>query len=169
VSTGVATLRAWSPAATADIVGDVALSSSGRTVFVGGRSTGGYVQAYGPTAGGAPVWNVATNGDVEALAIASTTLYVGGHFTTVGAGDRDHLAAITSGGVAFGGEFTQVSGDAHQGVVQFTGAAKPAEQVPLQWGHTQVAGPALLWRNRVRCARTGRRSPPDQGSSWPGW
>jgi trimeric autotransporter adhesin len=147
VSTGIATLRAWSPASTADIVGDVVLSSSGRTVFVGGRSAGGYVQAYGPTAGGAPVWSVATNGDVEALVIVSTTLYVGGHFTTVGASDRGHLAAlsasgglldwnpdangvfgafgaaIASGRVAFGGEFTEVSGDAHQGVVQFTGAA----------------------------------------------
>jgi trimeric autotransporter adhesin len=104
----------------------VALSPSERTVFVGGRST---------------------DGDVEALAIASSTLYVGGHFTTVGAGDRDHLAAlsatvglqawdpgangvfgvfraaITSGRVASGGEFTQGSGDAHQGVVQLTGAA----------------------------------------------
>jgi hypothetical protein len=93
------------------------------------------------------VWDVATNGDVEALAIVSSVLYVGGHFTTVGASDRDHLAAlnaagalqawdpgadgvfrafgaaITSGRVAFGGEFTQVSGDAHQGVVQFAGAA----------------------------------------------
>jgi hypothetical protein len=132
---------------TLDFAGDVALSPSERTVFVGGRSTGGYVQAYGPTAGGAPVWNVATDGDVEALAIASSTLYVGGHFTTDGAGDRDHLAAlsaavalqawdpgangvfgafgaaITSGRVAFGGEFTQGSGDAHQGVVQLTGAA----------------------------------------------
>jgi hypothetical protein len=33
---------------------DLTLSSSGRTVFVGGRSTGGYVQACGPPAGGSP-------------------------------------------------------------------------------------------------------------------
>jgi trimeric autotransporter adhesin len=147
VSTGIATLRAWSPASTADIAGDITLSPSGRTVFVGGRSTGGYVQAYGPTTGGSPVFNVGTNGDVEALAIVSSTLYVGGHFTTVGGTSRGHLAAlsasggllswapsangvfgafdaaITSGRLAFGGEFTTVAGEAHQGLVQFSGAA----------------------------------------------
>jgi hypothetical protein len=72
---------------------------------------------------------------------------VGGHFTTVGGTDRGHLAALTasggllgwdlgangvigafgaaisSGRVAFGGELTLVSGDAHQGVVQLTGTA----------------------------------------------
>jgi trimeric autotransporter adhesin len=146
VSTGIATLRAWSPASTADIAADLTVSASGNTVFVGGRSSGGYVQAYGPTVGGTPVWNVATNGDVEALAISSSILYVGGHFTTVGASSRGHLAAlrasgggleswnpgangvfgafgaaITSSRVAFGGEFTQAGGEAHQGLVQFSG------------------------------------------------
>jgi hypothetical protein len=146
VSTGVATLRAWSPAATAHIAAELTVSASGRTVFVGGRSSGGYVQAYGPTAGGTPVWNVATDGDVEALAVSSSILYIGGHFTTVAGSSRGHLAALrTSGGgleswdpdangvfgafgaaitstrVAFGGEFTQVASEAHQGVVQFTG------------------------------------------------
>jgi hypothetical protein len=145
VSTVIASLRAWSPSATADAVGEVTVSASGRTVFVGGRGAGGYVQAYGPTSGGAPVWNVPTNGDVEALAIASSTLYVGGHYTTIGSGSRGHLAALTasggllswnpnangvfgafgvaigSGHVAFGGEFTQVAGQPHQGVVQFSG------------------------------------------------
>jgi len=146
VSTGVASLRAWSPSATADVVGEVTLSASGRTVFVGGRSAGGYVQAYGPNVGGTPVWNVATNGDVEAIVVSSSILYVGGHFTTIAGASRGHLAAlrasgggleswnpgangvfgafdaaITSSRVAFGGEFTQVAGEAHQGVVQFSG------------------------------------------------
>src|SRR4029453_1245907 len=84
VSSGVGSLRPWSPSATADVVGDLTLSTSGRTVFVGGRASGGYVQAYGPTTGGAPVWNVSANGDVEALAIISSTLYVGGHFFNIG-------------------------------------------------------------------------------------
>jgi hypothetical protein len=148
VSSGIGTLRAWSPASTADVVGDLTLSASGRTVFVGGRSTGGYVQAYGPTAGGSPVWNVGSNGDVEALAIVSSTLYVGGHFTSIGGGARGHLAAlrasggsvdpwnpgadgvfgafgaaITSSRVAFGGEFAHVNGENHLGVVQFSGTA----------------------------------------------
>jgi hypothetical protein len=52
VSTGVAKLRAWSPSATADVVGEVTVSASGRTVFVGGRSAGGYAQAYGPPPAG---------------------------------------------------------------------------------------------------------------------
>jgi trimeric autotransporter adhesin len=146
VSTGVATLRAWKPASTAGIAAELTVSASGNTVFVGGRATGGYVQAYGPSAGGTPVWNVGTNGDVEALAVSSSILYVGGHFTTVGGGARGHLAALrTSGGsvhpwnpgangvfgafgaaitssrVAFGGEFTVVNSQAHSGVVQFSG------------------------------------------------
>ena len=84
VSSGVGTLRAWSPAATAGTAADLTVSASGNTVFVGGRATGGYVQAYGPSVGGTPVWNVGTNGDVEALAVSSSLLYVGGHFTSVG-------------------------------------------------------------------------------------
>ena len=146
VSSGIGTLRAWSPASTAGIAAELTVSASGNTVFVGGRATGGYVQAYGPNAGGTPVWNVGTNGDVEALAVSSSILYVGGHFTSVGGGARGHLAALrTSGGsvhpwnpgangvfgafgaaitssrVAFGGEFTAVNGQNHSGVVQFSG------------------------------------------------
>jgi trimeric autotransporter adhesin len=146
VSSGIGTLRAWSPASTAGTTADLTVSASGNTVFVGGRASGGYVQAYGPNAGGTPVWNVGTNGDVEALAVSSSILYVGGHFTSVGGGARGHLAALrTSGGsihpwnpgangvfgafgaaitssrVAFGGEFTVVNGQAHSGVVQFSG------------------------------------------------
>jgi hypothetical protein len=146
VSTGIASLRAWSPASTGDVAGELIISNSGNTVFVGGRATGGYVQAYGPNTGGSPVWNVQTNGDVEALAVSSSILYVGGHYTTVGASNRGHLAAlsassgglqswnpgangvfgafgaaITSSRVAFGGEFTTAGGANHQGVVQFSG------------------------------------------------
>ena len=147
VSTGIATLRAWSPSATADVVGEITLSSSGRTVFVGGRSVGGYVQAYGPNVGGTPVWNVPTNGDVEAIVVSSSVVYVGGHFTTVGNAARGHLAALRAAGgvlvsswnpgangalgafgaaissshVAFGGEFTQVGSSGHVGIAQFTG------------------------------------------------
>jgi hypothetical protein len=146
VSGGIGTLRAWSPASTADIVGDLTVSASGRTVFVGGRGAGGYVQAYGPTAGGTPVWNVGANGDVEAIVVSSSMLYVGGHFTSIGGSSRGHLAAlrasgggldawnpgangvfgafgaaITSSRVAFGGEFTEVNGEAHDGFVQFSG------------------------------------------------
>jgi hypothetical protein len=145
VSTGIATLRSWSTNATADVVGDLSVSNSGRTVFVGGRGAGGYVQAYGPTVGGSPVWNVHTNGDVEALVVSSSILYFGGHFTTVAGASRNHLAAvsgsgglqswnpgvngafgaygaaITSSRVAFGGEFTVVGGEGHQGIAQFTG------------------------------------------------
>jgi trimeric autotransporter adhesin len=146
VSSGIGTLRAWSPASTADVVGDLTVSASGRTVFVGGRGSGGYAQAYGPTAGGTPVWNVGANGDVEALVVSSSTLYVGGHFTSIGGAGRGHLAALRASGgsvdpwnpgangvfgafgaaitgsrVAFGGEFTVVNGENHDGFVQFSG------------------------------------------------
>jgi hypothetical protein len=146
VSSGIGTLRAWSPSATAATVGDVAVSASGRTVFVGGRGGGGYVQAYGPTAGGTPVWNVAANGDVETLVVSSSMVYVGGHFTTLGGASRGHLAAVRASGggldawnpgangvfgaygsaisssrVVFGGEFTQAGGEAHGRVAQFSG------------------------------------------------
>jgi trimeric autotransporter adhesin len=146
VSTGVATLRTWSPSSSADVAAEIDVSASGRTVFLGGRSTGGYVQAYGPNLGGAPVWNVATNGDVEAIVVSSSLVYAGGHFTTVGGVSRGHLAAllasgggltswnpgadgafgafgaaITSSRVAFGGEFSQVGSETHQGIAQFSG------------------------------------------------
>jgi hypothetical protein len=145
VSSGVGTLRAWSPSGTADVVGELTVSASGRTVFAGGRGAGGYVQAYGPTAGGTPVWDVGANGDVEALAVSSSVLYVGGHFTSIGGSDRGHLAALRAAGgaldswdpdangvfgafgaaitgtrVAFGGEFTEVATEDHQGFVQFS-------------------------------------------------
>jgi hypothetical protein len=83
---------------------------------------------------------------VEAVVVSSSILYIGGHFTTVGAFPRGHLAAlaasggglqrwnpgangvfgafdaaITSSRVAFGGEFTQVAVENHQGVAQFSG------------------------------------------------
>jgi hypothetical protein len=146
VSSGIGTLRAWSPASTADAVGELTVSASGNTVFAGGRGAGGYAQAYGPTAGGTPVWSVATNGDVEALVVSSSILYVGGHFTSVGGSTRHHLAAlrasggtlqswapdangvfgafgaaITSSRVVFGGEFTTINAAAHEGVAQFSG------------------------------------------------
>jgi trimeric autotransporter adhesin len=146
VSTGVATLRTWSPSSSADVAAEIDVSASGRTVFLGGRSTGGYVQAYGPNLGGAPVWNVATNGDVEAIVVSSSLVYAGGHFTTVGGVSRGHLAAllasgggltswnpgadgslgafdaaITSSRVAFGGEFTHIGSETHQGIAQFSG------------------------------------------------
>jgi hypothetical protein len=35
---------------------------------------------------------------VGVLAIVSSTLYVGGHFTTVGGTDRGHLAALSASG-----------------------------------------------------------------------
>lgn len=146
VSTVVAALRAWRPASTTATVSSLTVSNSGRTVFVGGRGAGGFVHAYGPTAGGAPVWTAAANGDVEALAVSPRILYVGGHFTSIGGVARGHMAAlraaggavaawnpgangalgvfgaaITSGHLAMGGEFTQVAGQAHEGFAQFSG------------------------------------------------
>jgi trimeric autotransporter adhesin len=136
VSTVIATLRAWRPTATTATVSSLTVSGSGRTVFVGGRGAGGFVHAYGPASGGAPVWTAAANGDVEALAVSSTTVYVGGHFTTIGGAGRGAVeawnpgangalgvfgAAAAPGHVAIGGEFTQVAGASHQGFAQFSG------------------------------------------------
>jgi hypothetical protein len=139
VSTVIATLRAWRPTATTATVSSLTVSGSGRTVFVGGRGAGGFVHAYGPTSGGAPVWTAAANGDVEALAVSSTTVYVGGagrgHMAALRAaggaveawnpGTNGALgvfgAAVASGHVAMGGEFTQVAGASHQGFAQFSG------------------------------------------------
>jgi hypothetical protein len=89
---------------------------------------------------------VATDGDVEAIVVFCSILYIGGHFTTVAGSGRGHLAALRASGggleswnpgangafgangaaitdtrVAFGGEFTVVASEAHQGVVQFSG------------------------------------------------
>jgi hypothetical protein len=92
------------------------------------------------------VGNLTTNSDVEALAVSSSILYIGGHLTAVGGVTRRHLAAVrasggglegwdpgadgslgasgaavTGGHLAFGDEFTVVTGENHLGVVQFSG------------------------------------------------
>jgi hypothetical protein len=146
VSTGIATLRTWRPSLTSVPVASLDVSASGRTVFIGGRGNGGFVHAYGPTAGGSPVWAVASDGDVEAVRVSSSLVYVGGHFNAIGGVSRGHLAALRAAGggvqpwnpdangvfgvygialhasnVGVGGEFTVVSGEAHQGFAQFPG------------------------------------------------
>jgi hypothetical protein len=77
------------PGSTADVVGDLTLSSSGRTVFVGGHCTTvdgpalDHLGALRASGGGLESWNPGANGVFGAFG-----------------------AAITSSRVAFGGEFT---------------------------------------------------------------
>ncbi len=69
---------------------------SATTEYVGGMFLGGGGVAALDPATGNPLWTLATNGDVRALALSpdGSTLYIGGAFTTAGGATHRHLAAI---------------------------------------------------------------------------
>jgi hypothetical protein len=88
----------------------LAVSADASTVYVGGRFTrvGGLprvaLAALKATDGSAvPTFNVPVTGtlgtgNVQALAVSGTTMFVGGSFTSVGGQARTNLAAVTAGG-----------------------------------------------------------------------
>jgi hypothetical protein len=142
VSAATGAVTSWkanTPVTVLSIVND------GTRVFVGGRGTGGFLKAFGVSTG-SQVWSAGTNGDVQALAVRGSELYVGGHFTTVLSLTRNHLAALDtatgtvlawdpgmdgsvgaqalatdSGHLAAGGDFTFVGGRSQQDFAEFAG------------------------------------------------
>jgi hypothetical protein len=97
-STGA--VASWSPSYNGNVG---ALTVSGSTVYVGGNqdlgdNTLGCVAAF-DTTGGTRIWKTNASGgeifgDVNALAVSGSVVYVGGDFTRIGGRARHHLATV---------------------------------------------------------------------------
>jgi trimeric autotransporter adhesin len=107
-----------------------AVAYLGGTIYLGGSftsvdgTTRNRLAACDAATGNLLSWNPNANGVVRALEVspAGTRVYAGGDFTAVGGAARARVAALSpSSGGAFGGEFTQAGGEAHQGLAQFSG------------------------------------------------
>jgi len=95
-------LKAWNPVASNR---PLVLTPSGRNLFIGGEltSVNGFVRrhlaALNATTGiGLASWHANTNNEVLTMQVnpSGTTLYVGGHFTSVGGVKRLRLAAVST-------------------------------------------------------------------------
>jgi trimeric autotransporter adhesin len=136
------TLSSWRPDAP-DIVW--ALDVANGAVYLATGGPGGTALA-ADAASGTTRWKVRTNGGVQAIAASSTTVYIGGHFTSVGSVARRKLAALSPSGslrswnpgansplgvwalvatstrLGVGGDFTVTGGERQQGFAQYSGA-----------------------------------------------
>jgi trimeric autotransporter adhesin len=136
------TLLSWRPDAP-DIVWALAVANGAVYLATGGP--GGTALATDASSG-ATLWKVRTNGGVQAIAASSTTVYIGGHFTSVGSVERRKLAALSLSGLlsswnpgansslgvwtltvagshlGVGGDFTVTGGQRQQGFAQYSGA-----------------------------------------------
>lgn len=81
--------RAWGSTPSYPVTSVVA---SGTRVYVGGDGAGGHAGGY--TADGKRLWQVQTDGGVNAVAVLGGVVYIGGHFDNVCRGDT---AGSTSG------------------------------------------------------------------------
>jgi hypothetical protein len=123
----------------------LALASDASRVYAVGRGGGGFVAAL-DTSSGKRRWTANPNGDVAAVTVRGSEVYIGGHYDFVGNTTRHHLAALSAGTgsllpwnpsansslgvtalahdaghIAAGGAFTVVAGRSQQGFAQFTG------------------------------------------------
>jgi hypothetical protein len=100
-TTGLATT--WNPNAGGTYNGVNALAVSGTTIYAGGAfsTIGGQnrnsIAAIDATTGLATSWNPNAGGTypfVHALAVSGSTIYAGGHFTSIGGQPRNYIAAL---------------------------------------------------------------------------
>jgi hypothetical protein len=134
-------LRSWRPDAP-DVVW--ALEVANGAVYLATGGPGGTALA-ADAASGATLWEVRANGGVQAIAASSTTVYIGGHFTSVGSVARRKLAALSLSGslrawdpgansalgvwtlvvaggrLGVGGDFTVTGDQRQQGFAQYSG------------------------------------------------
>jgi hypothetical protein len=110
-------LMKWKPkAACTDEcpVRDLAVSS--KAVYAGLDGPGGRLRAYRWTSGRV-LWNVVTDGEIDAVAVSGSDLLVGGHFDTVGGLPRKMFAEVTEGGTVTG-RVVSSSGPRFPGVLE---------------------------------------------------
>jgi trimeric autotransporter adhesin len=122
-----------------------ALDVANGAVYLAMGGPGGTALA-ADAASGATLWQVRANGGVQAIAASSTTVYIGGHFTSVGSVARRKLAALSLSGslsswnpgansplgvwtlvvagdrLGVGGDFTETGDQRQQGFAQYSGA-----------------------------------------------
>jgi trimeric autotransporter adhesin len=95
----------WNP----NLNGPVAaLAVSGSTVYIGGQFSGSdsvngtltrnYLAAVDNASGAATGWNPSPSGDVDAITVSGSTIYVGGYFSSIGGQSRAYAAAVDASG-----------------------------------------------------------------------
>ena len=181
-TTGVAT--AWNPDANDEVW---ALAVSGSTVYLGGSFSGtnaingsltrNRLAAVDATTGTATAWDPNANGDVNALAVSGSTVYLGGSFvganaingsltrnfaaevdaTTGVATDwnpnaNNTVSALTPDGpvgVIAGGEFTSIGTAPQAGIAVFREPPAPAPAGPAA---PATGAPAVISAARIRAS-----------------
>jgi DNA-binding beta-propeller fold protein YncE len=141
VDAATGTMLPWRPAPRYPVL-DIAASVD--AVYIAGAGTGGTLASLRVSDGRA-LWSLATDGDVQALALLGGRLYVGGHFTTAAGSTRRKIFAVESStgaldpwrpmlnskvgvrgidavatGVHLVGDFTHVNGVPQRGYAQFS-------------------------------------------------
>jgi len=114
--TGLAT--SWKPAAAALVV-KLAVSGDGGKVFLAERGTfkdGNRLQAWNTAGAGSLAWEHRADGDFQAVAVSSSFVYAGGHFTTVEGQAHLHLVSFDMGSGAIQSWPPFVSGGNAHGV-----------------------------------------------------
>ena len=136
-----------------------------------GTVTRNYLAACSESTGAILPWNPGANGRVMSLANAGSTIYVGGHFTTLAGQSRKNIGAVTTTGAATsfnptaagevfvvrvgpngnifaGGSFSKLAGDRRPGDRLRMSAAVPAAGV-----HDRLLGLDRLLRRPLRAGQ----------------
>ncbi len=102
------TINSWNPGANCDgAINTVVVSADFNTVYIGGNfttigqstsSTRNRIAEISASTGNATSWDPNSNSTVNCLALsASSTIYVGGNFTSIGGQTRNRIAEINTG------------------------------------------------------------------------
>jgi hypothetical protein len=98
VTTAGKLVKSWKPkAACTDECPVRDLAVSGKSVYAGLDGPGGRLRAYRYPSGKV-LWNVKTDGEIDAVAVSGSNLLIGGHFATAAGLPRKMFAELTTGG-----------------------------------------------------------------------
>ncbi len=134
-------LLPWNPTFPGQPLGRVlGLVPSGSVVYA--FDVFGFSRALDAISGAATAWNASVNGQVIALAVAGSAVYIGGEFTSAGGELRRHIAALD----AVTGRATSWNPDASCIPLQFTpcfeALAVDASKVYVIGGFVSIGGQA---------------------------